>query len=220
MSALDLANYMKERLQTLGITTVSAAQQSNISRQTWHKLLRADIDEARLSTLIKVAATLETHPLSLMRIYFYGTALPQSKTTKLGETCKLASRFIADITYPDNSLVQVGQTFEKIWEVINVGTAPWDGWRLQCIDEYLSVQSINGLEHYNGNGTQYGLLPLQDSIPIPTTQPGDKVRLAVQFRAPDYACTTISHWKSINANGEIVFPNFTGLYCLVKVVDF
>lgn len=217
MSAYDLAEYMRTRLQALNMTTVAAAQQSTISRQTWHKLLRADIDEARISTLIKVAATLETHPLSMMRIYFYGNPLPQ-RCTKLGDNAKIASSFIADITYPDNSIVQVGQHFEKIWEVANMGTAPWIGWRLQCVDEHLSVHSIAGSEHYQGNGVQYGLLPLQDSIPIPATQPGEKVRLSVQLRAPDYPCTAISHWKSLNECGDIALPNVTGLYCMVKVV--
>lgn len=217
MSASDLAIYMKERLQALDMTTVAAAQHSNISRQTWHKLLRADIDEARISTLIKVAATLETHPLSMMRIYFYGNPLPQ-RHNKLGDNAKIASSFIADITYPDNSMVQTGQAFEKIWEVANMGTMPWVGWRLQCVDEHLSVHPVTGSEHYKGNGVQYGLLPLQNSIPIPTTQPGEKVRLAVQLRAPDLPCTAISHWKSLNEFGEIAMPNITGLYCMVKVV--
>lgn len=217
MSALDLANYMKERLKTLEMTLVAAAKHSGISRQTWHKLLCADIAEARLSTLVKIAETLETHPLSMLRLYFHGNALP-SRHSKVGDTQAIASGFIADITYPDNNIVQVGQTFEKVWEVANLGSQPWVNWRLQCVDEHLSVQALHGSEQYQGKKLQYGLQPLENSIPIPTTEPGEKVRLHVTFRAPDFACTTISHWKSVNEAGEILFPNLTGLYCLVKVV--
>ena len=137
---------------------------------------------------------------------------------RIADTQAIASGFIADITYPDNSIVQVGQTFEKVWEVANLGSQPWVNWRLQCVDEHLSVQALHGSEQYQGKKLQYGLQPLENSIPIPTTEPGEKVRLHVTFRAPDFACTTISHWKSVNEAGEILFPNLTGLYCLVKVV--
>lgn len=218
MSALDLAKYIKNRLTALNMTMVAAANRSKISRQTWHKLLNAEIGEAKLSTLIKVAETLQTHPLSMLRIYFYGKQLSHGTTQSSGNN-KFASGFIADITYPDNSIVQTGQVFEKIWEVENLGTHAWIHWHLQCVDEHLSVQALKGSERYNGNGSQYGLMPLEDSIPIPLTQPGEKVRLHVQFRAPDYPCTTISHWKSTDAEGNIIFPHLTGLYCLVKVIS-
>ncbi|MDQ5770300.1 NBR1-Ig-like domain-containing protein [Thiothrix subterranea] len=218
MSAQDLAKYIKNRLTALNMTMVAAAERSKISRQTWHKLLNADIDEARLSTLMKVAETLQTHPLSMLRIYFHGKQLSHFSAQYSGNN-KFASGFIADVTYPDNSIVQTGQVFEKIWEVENLGTQAWIDWRLQCVDEHLSVQTLIGSEHYNGNGSQYSLMPLVDSIPIPITQPGEKVRLHVQFRAPDFPCTTISHWKSTDAAGNIIFPHLTGLYCLVKVIS-
>ena len=70
MSALDLANYLRNQLDSLGITVTEAAIRSSISRQTWYRLLHADIDEARLSTLVKVADVLETHVLTLLTVYF------------------------------------------------------------------------------------------------------------------------------------------------------
>ncbi len=70
MSAIDLANYIHERMQTLNLTTISAAERSGISRQTWHKLKHADIKEAKISTLVKVASTLQTTPPQLINIYF------------------------------------------------------------------------------------------------------------------------------------------------------
>jgi transcriptional regulator with XRE-family HTH domain len=218
MSSIDLAQYMQERMKTLHLTATSAAGQSGISRQTWHKLLNADIEEARLSTLIRVADVLKVHPLNMLRIYFHGKVLSHASTQASGCT-NFASGFVADVTYPDNSLVHIGQEFEKVWEVVNLGTEAWVGWHLQCVDEHLSVHTLPGDEYYKGTGVQYGLFPLKSRIPIPETQPGEHIRLHVQFRAPDVACTAISHWKSVNAQGEIVFPNLTGLYCMVKVVS-
>ena len=70
MSALDLAHYLRNQLDTLGITVTEASARSGISRQTWHKLLQADIDEAKLSTLINVANVLETPVITLLTVYF------------------------------------------------------------------------------------------------------------------------------------------------------
>lgn len=209
MSAFELADYLRTRLKSQKLTTTEAARRSGISRQTWHKLLRADISEARLSTLVKVAETLEAHPLSMLRIYFNENPLGrlsarvsrQSKNDKVDK--KYVSGFIADVSYPDNSVVQIGEEFEKIWEVANLGTEPWVGWRLQCMDE---SQPAN-------------LAPLSGSVPIPETKPGEHVRLGVHFRAPAFPCNAISHWQCVDANGAVIFPKLSGLYCMVKVVD-
>ena len=50
MSALDLAHHLRAQLEALGMTITEASARSGISRQTWHRLLQADIDEAKLST--------------------------------------------------------------------------------------------------------------------------------------------------------------------------
>lgn len=70
MSSLELAHYMQKRMDTLGLTITDASRQSGISRQTWYKLIQADIREAKLNTLIKVASALKTTPVHLMDIYF------------------------------------------------------------------------------------------------------------------------------------------------------
>lgn len=209
MSAVDLATYIRARLHELKKTTTAAAKQSGISRQTWHKLLRADISEARISTLTAVANTLDTHVLSMLRIYFNGQELPVS--APLEEDAKAyASGFIADVTYPDNSEVKAGETFEKVWELANLGTEPWIGWTLQCVDEQMRAQQQR-------DDLEYNLTPAETSIRIPDTHPGEHVRLHVKLTAPDHACAAASYWKSINADGEVVFPNLSGLYCLVNV---
>lgn len=201
MSALDLAEYLRLRLRAMQMTTTEAAKRSGISRQTWHKLLRAEIGEARLSTLTQVADTLETHPLSMLRIFFDGREV--TLAGRRGGSTAFVLSFAADVNFPDNSEVRVGQEFEKIWEVTNSGKDAWVGWRLQCISA-------------EGNTT---LEPVSESVPIPDTKPGERVRLAVRLRAPNSPCSAaISHWKCVNAAGEVAIPSHAGLYCMVKVI--
>lgn len=71
MLGIDLAEYIQERMDTLGLSVTAAAGRSGVSRQTWHKLMRADIQEAKLSTLMRVARTLETPEPYLLNLYFY-----------------------------------------------------------------------------------------------------------------------------------------------------
>lgn len=80
MSALDLAHHLREQLGTLGMTITEASVRSGISRQTWHRLLQADIDEAKLSTLVKVANVLETHVITLLTVYFQRKPIEQYAT--------------------------------------------------------------------------------------------------------------------------------------------
>ena len=92
MSALDLAQYMQSRTKVLGLSVKEAAEYSGISRQTWHKLMVADIKEAKLSTLITVAAALKTTTPDLLAIYFQstqracGTVWPEGYRPILSET--------------------------------------------------------------------------------------------------------------------------------------
>lgn len=70
MSSVDLANYVQRRMQVLDLSLKAAAQRSGLSRQTWHKLMQAEIQEAKVSTLVKVAATLRTSVPNLLDVYF------------------------------------------------------------------------------------------------------------------------------------------------------
>lgn len=71
MSAIELAKYVEQRMTTLNLSITTAAERSGISRQTWHKLKRAEIQEAKISTLIGVARTLKTTVPELLNIYFH-----------------------------------------------------------------------------------------------------------------------------------------------------
>lgn len=70
MSSKDLADYLGQRVARLGLSKSEVARRADISRQTWYRLLSADITDAKLSTMIRLAEALETTPMHLLRLYF------------------------------------------------------------------------------------------------------------------------------------------------------
>lgn len=70
MSSVDFANYLHSRMVALNIGPTKAAERSGLTRQAWYKLLNADVEEAKISTLRKLAKALQTTPEHLLHIYF------------------------------------------------------------------------------------------------------------------------------------------------------
>ena len=210
MSKVDLAKTLTERMIQLKLSKSQVAKDAGFSRQTLYKLLNADIDEARLSTIIKISQALQLHPTDLLRIYFKNISLENSHI-------KDNSGFLGDITYPDNSLVMANQQFTKVWSVKNTGKTTWRGRKLICVDQDIETTSFDSRININ---KQRGLRPLTRSIDIPDTQPMSTIQLSVEFLAPDYPCSTISYWKSIDNKGNYCFPEKEGLSCFVRVLKY
>jgi len=62
-----------------------------------------------------------------------GTSVAPVSTAVLGDSCN-NSAYIADVTYPDNTVVRPGTDFNKVWRVQNTGTCLWDdGYKLAFI---------------------------------------------------------------------------------------
>ena len=60
-------------------------------------------------------------------------AAPAGPTVALGDSCN-NSAYIADVTFPDNTVIKPGINFEKVWRVQNTGTCAWDeGYKLVFI---------------------------------------------------------------------------------------
>lgn len=208
MSSGDFSQFIAQRAKALDLNVTELTKQAGISRATWYRFLHSEIEEAKLSTLIRLADVLQVTPLRLLRTYFRGKELRQ----------KFDSGFLEDVTYPDNSLVQVGEAFDKTWAVENTGIHAWVGWYLQCADAFvdLSVALTTTREPLK---LQYGLRPHTMRIPIPVVQPNEQVQLTVRFTAPIVPGTYISYWKTVDEQGEWVFPEKIGLNCTVKVVS-
>ncbi len=69
-----------------------------------------------------------------------------------------------DVTVPDDTHMDAGQSFTKTWKFKNTGTCPWVGYKL--------VFAL---------GNQMGA---PDSAPVPQTLPGDTVDISVDLVAP------------------------------------
>ena len=200
-------------MASLRLSNTEIAKRASISRPTWYRLLNADINEAKLTTIVKLATALETHPMVLLRLYFSTNKFSASHQT-FRSNCKYACGFIADVTYPINSTVFVGETFTKVWRVINLSRQSWKGLSLQCIDGQQSAVSSQALID------NILLQPQLSKIPLPETPAGGVTELAVTFKAPDCPSSVISEWRAVDNNGIIISDdNFVTLRCLVKVIS-
>ena len=61
------------------------------------------------------------------------------------------------------------------------------------------------------------IVPRVVRIPVPTTLPGEVVRLTVNFTAPAMPGTFLSYWKSVFEDGTLCFPEAQGLSVKVRV---
>ncbi len=204
MHKLEFSNLVKRLIQQNGLSKTALSTKAQISRTSLYKLLNGDVTEAKLSTIINLSHALEIPPLELLKPYFKQLAAPNPVVK---DCPTLNTEFIADLTYPDNAIVYTGQTFDKVWSVVNTGEVAWKGLFLECQDEPVYLEDI-----------PIGLQPEKRRVAIPETLPGEKAIISVPFNAPQLPATAISYWKAVNAGGELIFPHKKPLYCMVKIV--
>ncbi len=91
--------------------------------------------------------------------------------------------YVADVTFPDNSVVTAGQLLQKTWRVRNTGTCKWQtGYKLTFVA-----------------GERMGALA---GVPIPTTEPGDTADLTVEMYGPSQPGSHVGVWQVVNAQGQ------------------
>jgi hypothetical protein len=100
--------------------------------------------------------------------------------------------FIADVTYPDGTIVSPGQSFLKTWRIKNVGTCTWNS-EYQLVFE--SGDAMSGPAHQQ-----------LTEIHIP---PGETLDISVQLTAPETSGTYRGNWKLRSPHGDI-FGTTTG----------
>jgi hypothetical protein len=101
------------------------------------------------------------------------------------ESCTDAAAFIEDVTIPDDTVMEPGETFTKTWQLSNAGSCTWD-------DEY-------SLVFFDGDR-----LGAPDPIPLPATvPPGDTIDLSVTLGVSEESepGTFRGEWKLRNARG-------------------
>ncbi len=217
MRRLELGDYVTKRCEELGISQRGLAEKSGINKSTLRKILNGDTKQAQLGTIIAIAHALKIHPIELCRYFLNQIDLP--KFTSTGATVKNdAVGFIADVTYPDKSIVRINQTFTKIWAIQNIGSENWIGRRLICMDAEQPVGEFDLPKGIASPMQCRGLKPTSRDFSMPDVLPGETIDIVVEFTAPFYPCNVISYWKMVDEDGNFCFPQSEGLSCDVNVL--
>ncbi|MCQ3936382.1 MAG: hypothetical protein DPW18_04970 [Chloroflexi bacterium] len=96
-----------------------------------------------------------------------------------------AAQFLADVTYPDGSVLQRSTTFVKIWRIKNIGTCTWT-------TSYALV--------FAGGDALGG--PAAVGMPG-TVSPGQYIEIPVTLNSPNKDGSYTGYWKLRNASGAM-----------------
>ncbi len=111
--------------------------------------------------------------------------------------CKNNAALSRDVTIPDGTKINAGETFTKTWEFVNIGTCPWINYALKfAAGDRMSAP---------------------DSAPIPPTLSGSKVEISVELTAPSESGEYTGYFTLNDMNGKDV-PIGTEKTFWVKIV--
>jgi hypothetical protein len=103
----------------------------------------------------------------------------------LGDACN-NSVYIADVTYPDGTVIKPGINFEKVWRVQNTGSCLWDeGYKL------VFIAGDKALDPYT--------FEFKDSADF--VSGGETADLAIDLTAPLKEGTYTATWRMQNDKG-------------------
>lgn len=123
------------------------------------------------------------------------TTLPGATATVPEDDCFNDAVFVEDVTIPDFSLAEPGQTLDKRWLVQNSGSCDWDaGYRLVRL----------GVDDFSGP-SELALFP---------AAAGSSAELRVELTAPDEPGEYISRWQAYSDEGA---PFGQEIYLLIVV---
>jgi hypothetical protein len=91
---------------------------------------------------------------------------------------------VSDVTIPDNTAMNPGQTFTKTWQVKNTGTCNWDA----------------GFKFVFISGDSMGGIPLVLVTPV---SPGAQMEVSIAMTAPSKAGAVRGHWRMSTASGTL-----------------
>lgn len=93
------------------------------------------------------------------------------------------ARFVSDVSVPDGSVSQPGESFIKIWRMRNEGTTAWpDNTRLAFV-----------------GGDK---LSSHEAVTVPSAQPGQEIEIAVDMVAPSQPGRYVSYWRLCLPDGS------------------
>ncbi len=117
------------------------------------------------------------------------TNTPTGSTSGGNGTCTYIATFVADISIPDDSLLQPGSAFTKTWRVRNDGTCTWG-----------PAYNLHAVAFTGGN--QLGASS-QVELPL-VVKPGQWVDVSVRMTAPNDPGTYTGNWMFLVNNGSYV----------------
>jgi hypothetical protein len=113
-----------------------------------------------------------------------GDSPKPSGTSTPEPACTDRATFITDVTYPDWTAVEIGETFEKVWRLRNTGTCPW-------------TKDYSLIFHGGELRGAVEQIPLSKEV-----LPGDVIDLSVNLIAPEVQGEVQSDWMLLNPRGE------------------
>lgn len=117
--------------------------------------------------------------------------------TSAGPVCN-DSEFIADVTYPDGTVVQDKQLIAKVWQIKNTGTCTWDeGYSLQ----HVMGESLGGKPWEIKHKSQF-------------VKPGEIVEIRIDMQTGTKGGEHGGCWQMYGDNGY----NFGTLLCIKIIV--
>ena len=131
---------------------------------------------------LKATASPETTSTPIQLPTTSPTTEPITLGTQVSTDCLDEAAFFADLTVPDDTLVDPGTALMKTWRVRNTGTCTWS-------EGYLLVFAKGDLMN--------GAL----SSPIPVTAPGEIVDISVDLVAPSRGGQQTGYWQFQNSAG-------------------
>ena len=126
-----------------------------------------------------VAEAAEASPTPVPTAVATDTPVPDVSSP---DGCTLNAAYVADVTVPDDTAVDPGGAFTKVWRVRNSGTCPWEtGTQLV----YVSGDPMGG----------------PTAVDVPPTAPGSNVDVSVDLVAPATPDTYRSTWQLQGPDG-------------------
>ncbi len=113
------------------------------------------------------------------------TPSPTATSAVVADSTADKAVYVADVTYPDGSIVKPNTAFVKTWAIRNTGTTTW--------------KTAYRLAYLEGLQDKPGLL----YVHLPNdVKPQEVVNISVTFTSPNEMATFYSYWRLVNADGQ------------------
>jgi Ig-like domain from next to BRCA1 gene len=132
---------------------------------------------------VTVPATAEETALPEIPSATYVPLAPETSVPSPAAECTDDAEFVADVTIPDGTVVNAGQSIEKTWRLRNSGSCAWDG-------SYSLI--FTGGEQMSGASPQA----------VDVTSPGEEVSVTVAMIAPRAPGRHSGQWQLLGPNGD------------------